>query len=32
MNSVYINADQKSTTILLQLDLSAAIDTIDQEM
>jgi len=31
LNDVYINANQQSSTLLLQLDLSAALDTIDQE-
>jgi hypothetical protein len=30
LNDVYLAADQKSRTLLLQLDLSAAFDTIDQ--
>ena len=30
LNDVYLNADKKSRTLLLQLDLYAAFDTIDQ--
>jgi len=30
LNDVYLNADRKSRTLLLQLDLSAAFDTIEQ--
>jgi len=30
LNDVYVNADRKSRILLLQLDLSAAFDTIDQ--